>query len=100
MIVRERPAAPSVELPLAAEENLAALRSESRIVAGCVLSADGEPFACYHRDGTLFTPPARFTEPHLFTDTRLQLFRDIVYQDDHFGSIYLESDLRELEEGA
>ena len=84
--------------PTAAEETLQALTSEPHIVAACIYDADGEVFARFHRAGLDFTPADALPSMHQFTESRLELHQTVVYQDEHFGSIYVESDLGELED--
>ncbi|MFH1569949.1 MAG: response regulator [Gemmatimonadota bacterium] len=84
--------------PTSAEEALAALKAEPHIVAACIYSRAGQVFARYHRDGLQFTPPAMAPSSHAFSDQQLELFHPIAYHGEEFGTIYINSDLRELAE--
>ena len=80
-----------------AMETLSALRVEERIVSAAIYRSDGSVFAKYHRAGSSFTPPHPIPETHLFGDDELALFRTIYLDGEAVGSIYIQSDLLELE---
>ena len=84
--------------PKSAEETLQALTSEPHIVAACIYDNTGKVFARFHRNGLDFTPPQTLPPGHGFTEDRLELHDVIDYKDEYFGSIYVESDVRELVE--
>ena len=81
-----------------AEEALDALEAETHIVAACIYNSRGEVFARFQRDGLPFNPPPLAAPSYVFTDQSLELFHTIAYQGEEFGTIYIESDLLELEE--
>ena len=82
----------------AAEEVLAGLRAKPNIVAACIYSADGKLFAAYRRNGAATTLPV----PNLRTEgirresDHLLVLQPIQGPSGTIGSLYLESDLREM----
>ena len=82
--------------PKAAAETLEALEAEPHIIAACLYDVQGEVFVRYQRDGAAFTPPPAETKGHEFRDDRFVLFHPVVYQDEAFGTVYVECDLDEL----
>jgi PAS domain S-box-containing protein len=80
-----------------AEETLAALHAEGNIVSACVYSRDGHVFAIYQRDAaSLFVPPSVQSTSQEFTSDELHLFRPIKQQGEMVGTIFINSDLKEL----
>jgi PAS domain S-box-containing protein len=80
-----------------AEETLAALHTEGNIVSACVYSRDGHVFAIYQRDAaSLFVPPSVQPTSQEFTSDELHLFRPIKQQGEVVGTIFINSDLKEL----
>jgi len=86
--------------PDAARETLAALRNEKRILEAAILSPDGDVFASYsRRDGASGSqPPPPRSENHAFRDGALVMYRDIMSYGDSVGTIYLKSDLTEMQQ--
>ena len=82
--------------PKTAEQTLDALRTESGVVAGCIYDRDGHVFAEFNRDGRKFTPPALEAAGHEFSGARMRLFQPIKEGAEVVGTIYVESDLKEL----
>ncbi len=84
--------------PKAAEDMLSALRARPNIVAACIYTKDGRPFAQYLRSSVPadFSVPKREADGHRFTNGELILFHSIEEKGDRIGSIYLESDLGRL----
>jgi signal transduction histidine kinase len=83
----------------AAAEALAALAAEQHVVAASVYSRDGRPFATYVQAGApAFTPPAVQGSGQEFTRDRLRLFRPITLGKDQLGTVYVEADLRGLQD--
>ena len=89
--------------PRAATETLAALRADPHIVAAAIYDRDGRAFARYvrgnRRDATGL--PARLAgepEGHRFEGGRLIELQPIVSDGQRLGTIYIQSDLRELYE--
>ncbi len=84
-----------------AENVLGSLRARGDVIAACVFDEEGQPFGKYVRDGQegFVPPPARVGGPAYFEGDRLRVFRDIVNKESKkVGSIYIESDLDELQE--
>jgi len=82
--------------PKTAEQTLAALRTEPNIISGCIYDRDGHVFAEFHRDAVKSVPPPVRVAGHSFGGGRMQLFRPITEGLDAVGTIYVETDLREL----
>ena len=82
----------------AAEQMLSALRVEPNIAAACLYSKDGQVFAVYRRADLQegFSPPRVEGDGHRFDANDLVLFRRIVQKGDTVGTVYLQSDLREM----
>ena len=99
-IVGANSAAPLVfEDQIAAEETLAALSAKSHIASACIYSADGVPFAKYLRgrpDGD-FTPPEIQEDGSRFSKDQLVLFKTLILDDERIGTLYIQSDLTELQ---
>ena len=83
--------------PGAAEETLEGLRAEPHVVSACIYHQDGEVFARYHRQKLDFTPPDVEGDSQHFDETHLVVFRPILFQGEERGTIYLQSDLTELQ---
>jgi PAS domain S-box-containing protein len=84
-----------------AEKTLSALRAAPNILSAHIYTADGLPFAGYSRDRggeapTLPVIPAGQTEAHWFKDGQIVLVRSIIFQAKPTGSVYIQSDLREI----
>ncbi|MGD0651208.1 MAG: CHASE sensor domain-containing protein [Verrucomicrobiia bacterium] len=84
--------------PKAAQEILSALRAEPNITAACIYTKDGQRFATYRRADVLtdFSPLKMETDGHQFANGHLILCRHIMQKGDTVGSVYLQSDLRDL----
>src|SRR5260221_691241 len=87
--------------PQAAENTLSALKAAPNVVVAGIYALDGRPFAAYWRDGngqTLTLPkiPANQIEAHWFRDGQLVLVRTIVFQGKPTGTVYIRSDLQEM----
>ena len=80
-----------------AEETLRLLRAESHVVAGAVYGGGGSPFATYHRDAVDFAPPEPEPAGYRFEADHLVVFRPILLDDDRIGTVFLQSDLEEME---
>jgi len=83
--------------PQSAGETLAALRAEERIVAAA-LYKDGRVFAYYHRNGEDFTAPPAQADHHAFSADYLDVHRAITYGNNPLGSVFIRSDLEQLQE--
>jgi PAS domain S-box-containing protein len=84
--------------PQAAMDVLQALRVESAVVSATIYDQDGLVFAVYHRDASVdFVPPGVGELVEGASNARLTLLRTIALDGDRIGTLYLESDLAELE---
>ena len=84
---------------IAATETLSALSAKSHIVCACIYSSDGVPFAKYMRgrpNGD-FAPPEVEDDGSHFSNDRLILFKTIVLDQERIGTLYIQSDLEELQ---
>jgi two-component system sensor histidine kinase/response regulator len=81
-----------------ARDVLRALRAEPDVIAACVYTADGKPFAKYAREQNdlSFIPPAAEAEATQFRNRHLIQFRKIVLAGETVGTLYIESDLERL----
>ncbi|MBI1764109.1 MAG: response regulator [Acidobacteria bacterium] len=82
-----------------ARELLAGLSAKPSIVSACLYDKDGASFAKYLRGDAQarFTPPVPQTPGSYFSQDRLVLFQQINLSGEMVGTIYLESDLKELD---
>jgi signal transduction histidine kinase/CheY-like chemotaxis protein len=83
-----------------AKENLDALSVNSHIVAACLYTKDGQLFNQYVRSDRRdnFSPPAIKAAGLHWEKDHLALFHRVVLDGETLGTLYLESDLRELSE--
>ncbi|MBI5395526.1 MAG: HAMP domain-containing protein [Verrucomicrobia bacterium] len=78
----------------AANEILAALKVEPHVVAACLYTEEGTPFAEYRRDKARIDFPPRAPQPgHRFERDRLLLSRPVLLNNQQAGTIYVHSDL-------
>ena len=81
----------------AALQLLSELQARRHIVAGCIYSADGAPFAGYRRGQQIEgCPVLRRSTGSWFEDGRLIVIKRIVLDRQTIGTIYMESDLDEM----
>ena len=83
----------------AIEEMLAALKAKQNIVAACVYNKNGQPFARYLRKGSTdlsapMPPPGNSSE---FRANDLIVFHRIVWDGEMIGTVFIQSDLNELQ---
>jgi signal transduction histidine kinase/CheY-like chemotaxis protein len=78
-----------------ARDVLRALRAEPDVIAACVYTSDGKPFAKYTRaaEDLKLVPPTAQTESTLFKYGHLIQFRKIMLAGESVGTLYIESDL-------
>jgi two-component sensor histidine kinase len=81
-----------------ATETLAALRAEPHIVSACVYTEDETVFTRYHRDNLDFVPPAPETDTYRFENDFLVMFQSIVLDEEKIGTLYIQSDLQEMQD--
>jgi signal transduction histidine kinase len=84
-----------------AEDTLSALKAATMILSGGIYTLAGEPLAMYWRGAgrhTLPLPlmPAGQAEEHWFAGKELMLIRSIVFQGKLIGTVYIRSDLQEM----
>jgi methyl-accepting chemotaxis protein len=84
-----------------AEKTLSALRAAPNILSAYIYTAGGLPFAAYSRDRGGEAPavppiPAGQTEAHWFKNGQILLVHSIIFQAKPAGSVYIQSDLREI----
>ena len=81
-----------------AEEILQALRAKETVVSACIYDSSGHVFAGYQRDHpwdpSIAPPPG--PDGHRFGRGRLALYRGVELDGEKAGTVYIESDLREL----
>lgn len=88
--------------PQAAEKTLAALRSAPNITDAAIAKPDGRPFAVYSRDGVDRSlsgqrETAGLRWPFRWLNNRkMSLASPIVFQGKTTGTVYIQSDLKEL----
>jgi signal transduction histidine kinase/CheY-like chemotaxis protein len=83
----------------AAEETLGALKADPHVVSACIFNKRGRLFATYVRgDATAASLPALpEADGYRFGNDRLDLFHQIVLDREPIGTLYLRSDLQELQ---
>jgi methyl-accepting chemotaxis protein len=88
--------------PVTASETLSALSAADRVEAAVIYDRDGEPFASYVSSalGSDFTPPKARTAGHSFGAGRFELTREIAFNGETIGTIYISSNVSELTERA
>ena len=81
-----------------ATEILSALRARPNIMAACLYSADGKPFAFYNRSGPGegSWPESPQVDGSNFVKDRLELFQGVTLDGQIVGTLFLQSDLEEL----
>ena len=84
--------------PNAAREILQGLKAQSHIVSACIYSGDGKVFTTYRREGGQqnVSPPGVRPAGIEFKDDRLVVFHRITLDGQKIGTVYLESDLKEM----
>ena len=82
-----------------AEETLEALRADNRIVAARIFSPDGSVFATYSRSdrGVLDLRDRPREDGDYAEGEALLLFRRVLLDGDHIGTIYLHADMQDVE---
>jgi signal transduction histidine kinase/CheY-like chemotaxis protein len=80
-----------------ASETLAALRAEPNLVAACIYTKDGRPFAAFLRGESRRDLPRRpGKEGAEFQDRHLALFQRVVFDGDRIGTVYLKRNLEDM----
>jgi signal transduction histidine kinase/DNA-binding response OmpR family regulator len=85
--------------PESAQEILQSLKAEPHIVSACLYGRRGELLASYVRADARrdFRPPKPQADASIFSSDRLKLFHQVKLDGQAIGTIYLESDLREMD---
>ncbi len=84
--------------PNTAEDTLRAFHAEPSIVAACLYTSKGELFASYYRPGlTSVALPSRPAVGYQFKGDYLYLFRPITQRGETIGTIFVMSDLSNLQ---
>ena len=93
-------AALSFNEPTSAEDTMKSLSADPHIMAACVYDKEGKAFATYFRDNQSRNslPLGSRANGHDFGKRDLNLFRQIVYAGEPIGSVYIQSDLLELQD--
>ncbi|MGB9067259.1 MAG: response regulator [Candidatus Acidiferrales bacterium] len=89
--------------PQAAETTLSALKAAPNILSAVIYMPDSQPLATYSRDrsGAMSPPPsisAGQIETHVLGSHEIELVRSIVFQGKPIGTVYIRSDLQELDQ--
>jgi signal transduction histidine kinase/DNA-binding response OmpR family regulator len=87
--------------PQAAETTLSALGAAPDILSAVIYMPNGRPLASYSRDknNAIPAPPSLVPgqlEMHLFKNSEIVLVRSIVFQGKPTGTVYIRSDMEEL----
>ena len=82
-----------------ATEILSALRARPNISSACLYSREGQPFAFYVRsEGSgVFWPSGPRPDGSSFGEDRLEMFHGVSLDGDTVGTLYLQSDLQQLQ---
>jgi len=89
--------------PVSASNTLAAFRASPRVLFAAIYTAKGKPFAAYWRDNRAANPPElpESTNPsdqYAFQNGELDLSSPIFLQGQRVGTVYIRSDLRDMED--
>ncbi len=87
--------------PQSAENTLTALKASPNILSAVIYTPDARPFASYSRDSggqipALPSISSGQTEIHLLSNKEMVLARSIVFQGKPIGTVYIRSDVEEL----
>jgi PAS domain S-box-containing protein len=83
----------------AARETLSALRAEPYVLSACLYNDVGEVLATYYREDEKETvPPPPGEEGVMFGPKTLNVFHKIVLDGDVIGTLFIQSDLRVIQE--
>jgi PAS domain S-box-containing protein len=83
-----------------AREGLNALQAKQQVIHACVYDLSGKVFATYNRNPAdqSFSPPPVRDHFQQVTGRRMILFQDITMNARRFGTIFIEADLRDLDD--
>ena len=97
IVAESTPAALAFDDRRSAGETLAALRAEPHLVAACIYTKDGRPFATFLRgESRRDLPRAPGKEGAEFRDRYLELFQRVAFDGEWIGTIYLKRDLQDM----
>src|SRR5882724_10553944 len=87
--------------PQSAENTLTALKASPNILSAAIYTPDARPFASYSRDSSGQIPAlpsisSGQTETHSLSNKEMVLVRSIVFQGKPIGTVYIRSDVEEL----
>jgi C4-dicarboxylate-specific signal transduction histidine kinase len=85
--------------PASARQTLRSLNVHPHIVGAALYDRNGKLFASYQRSSATeaFAPPPAQAQGHRFADDRLELFHRFALAGEHAGTVYIRSDLSELQ---
>jgi len=82
-----------------AQQALLTLQSEPNVSAACLYDAQGNQFANYVQSGINVPLPSHpSTDGHVFESGHLGLFHAVILNDKRIGTIYLQTDLKRMDE--
>jgi len=84
-----------------AQEILSALRAKPHVLHACIYDSGGTVFATYSRDpaqGVFSPPPVQEEGNQVVAKKKMVLLQNIVLNGDPIGRIYIEADLRDLDD--
>ncbi len=78
-------------------KTLTTFSADSHVIAAVIYDKEGKVFAQYLRpeQKSFVTPPVQ-TPGHYFTNNTLEVFADIIYNDQRLGALYVQSDLEKI----
>lgn len=78
-------------------KTLTTFSADSHVIAAVIYDKEGNVFAQYLRSEqkSFIAPPVQ-TPGHYFTNNTLEVFADIIYNDQRLGALYLQSDLEKI----
>ena len=87
--------------PRSAEATLASLKADPHIISAGLYGRDGKLFANYQRERNGQYPPTADVleapnNSYRFESRQLLLFHDIVFEGERVGTVYIQSDLQEM----
>lgn len=87
--------------PRSAEATLAALKADPHTISAGLYDRDGKLFASYRRERSSPYPALpqvvhALNSSYQFDKRQLLLFRDIVFEGERLGTVYIQSDLEEV----
>jgi two-component system, sensor histidine kinase and response regulator len=86
--------------PDSGRDILQGLDAKPHILSACIYNQHGQPFAAYHRRGSsqVYIPPAGEQQVSGFTQNRVMIFQDILFQGEKVGTVFLQGDMVEFQQ--